>query len=43
MSFITFAAHYYRCALTLISPKLNTKVTYKAKFGKKLDLGILTR
>lgn len=39
MSFKTFAAHYYRCALTLISPKLNTKVTYKAKFGKKLDLG----
>lgn len=28
----------FRSTLTLISPRLNTKVTYKVKFGKKLDL-----
>ena len=31
-------AHYFRCGLTLISPKLNTLVTYRIKFGKSLDL-----
>lgn len=31
-------ASYFRCFLTLISPELNTKVTYRVKFGKKLDL-----
>ncbi len=30
--------HYYRCGLTLISPKLNTLVNYRRRFGKKLDL-----
>ena len=28
----------FRSALTLISPKLNTAVTYRVKFGRKLDL-----
>lgn len=28
----------YNCLLTIISPKLNTKVLYKACFGKPLDL-----
>ena len=28
----------YRRMLTLISPKLNTAIIYKARFGKKLDL-----
>lgn len=37
MSIKTSIAHYYRCILTMISPKLNTMVTYRAKFGKKLD------
>lgn len=31
-------ARVYRCGLTLISPRLNTSVVYRAKFGKKLDL-----
>ena len=31
-------AHIFRCSLTCISPKLNTKVTYRMKFHKKLDL-----
>lgn len=31
-------AYHYRCLLTHISPKLNTKVVYKAKFGRSLDL-----
>lgn len=31
-------AHLFRCTLTCISPKLNTKVTYRMKFRKKLDL-----
>lgn len=30
-------AHYFRCGLTIISPKLNTIVTYRIKFGKWLD------
>lgn len=30
--------HYYYCMLTIISPKLNTKVLYKKHFGKKIDL-----
>ena len=37
MSIKTKIAYYYKCALTLISPKLNTKVIYRAKFGKNLD------
>ena len=28
----------FRSTLTLISPKLNTAVTYRVKFGRKLDL-----
>ena len=32
------AAHLFRCTLTLISPMLNTKVTYWVKFKKRLDL-----
>lgn len=31
-------AKYFREMLTYISPKLNTKVCYRIKFGKKLDL-----
>ena len=31
-------AQIFRCALTCISPVLNTKVCYRVKFGKKLDL-----
>lgn len=31
-------ASLYRRTLTIISPKLNTAVIYKARFGKKLDL-----
>lgn len=31
-------ANAFRCALTLVSPRLNTAVTYRIKFGKKLDL-----
>ena len=31
-------ASLYRRTLTLISPRLNTAVIYKARFGKKLDL-----
>ena len=38
MSLKKSLAHYFRCGLTLISPELNTKVVYRAKFGKKLDL-----
>lgn len=30
-------AHILRCAMTLISPKLNTRVTYKIKFKRKLN------
>ena len=37
MSIKNTIARVYRCGLTLISPKLNTCVVYKAKFGKKLD------
>ena len=37
MNIKTDIAHYFRCLLTRISPKLNTMVTYRAKFGKKLD------
>lgn len=32
------AAGLFRSALTLISPKLNTSVTYRIKFGRKLNL-----
>ena len=38
MSIKKWLAHHYRCSLTLISPKLNTAVIYKTKFGKRLDL-----
>ncbi len=38
MSIKTKLAFYYRRGLTLISPLLNTKAIYKARFGKKLDL-----
>lgn len=31
-------AAIFRVTLTLISPKLSTKVLYRIKFGKKLDL-----
>lgn len=31
-------AHYFRCSLTMISPKLNTRVLYRVKFRRKLDL-----
>lgn len=30
--------HLYYCSLTLISPRLNTKVRYKAALGRKIDL-----
>lgn len=38
MSLKKKAAGVFRSALTLISPKLNTMVTYRVKFGRKLDL-----
>lgn len=38
MSFKKRLAHYYRVCLTLISPKLNTSVVYRTRFGKRLDL-----
>ena len=38
MNIKTSLAHWFRCGLTLISPKLNTEVIYKTKFHKKLDL-----
>ncbi|MCH5278292.1 MAG: glycosyl transferase [Christensenellaceae bacterium] len=38
MSIKNSAARMFRSGLTLISPKLNTMVTYRAKFGKRLDL-----
>ena len=31
-------AQWFRCGLTLISPRLNTEVIYRIKFNKKLDL-----
>ncbi len=31
-------SHYFRCFLTLLSPKINTKVCYRLKFHKNLDL-----
>lgn len=31
-------ARSFRSLLTIISPKLNTRISYRAKFGKKLDL-----
>lgn len=34
----TAAANLFRGALTLISPMLNTKVTYRVKFGRRLNL-----
>ncbi len=30
-------AHVFRCILTMVSPKLNTMITYRVKFGKRLD------
>ena len=30
-------SQYYRCGLTLISPKWNTMYNYRKRFGKKLD------
>lgn len=38
MRIITKLAYYYRRGLTYISPKLNTAVVYKFRFGRKLDL-----
>ena len=32
------AAEVFRCGMTMISPSLNTKVCYRVKTGKKLDL-----
>lgn len=32
------AAHLFRCTLTLISPMLNTRVVYRVKFGRRLNL-----
>lgn len=31
-------AHYFRCGLTLVSPELNTRVSYLFKFKKPLNL-----
>lgn len=31
-------SHYFRCFLTLLSPEINTKVCYRLKFHKNLDL-----
>lgn len=31
-------AHLFRCALTLVSPELNTKICYRIKFKRRLDL-----
>ena len=38
MSVKTVLADAFRSTLTLISPMLNTKVTYWCKFRRKLDL-----
>ena len=38
MSVKTKLAQLYRRGLTLISPKLNTAIIYRARFGKRLDL-----
>lgn len=38
MSIKNKMARIFRSSLTIISPKLNTKVIYRAKFGRKLDL-----
>lgn len=38
MRFKEALAHNFRCFLSIISPKLNTKVCYYFKFGKKLNL-----
>lgn len=38
MNIMKMIAHYFRCILTIISPKLNTKVIYRIKFHKKLNL-----
>lgn len=38
MSFKSVVAGIFRCTLTLISPMLNTRVTYWCKFKRKLDL-----
>lgn len=38
MSIKNTVARLFRSLLTIISPELNTKVSYKKKFGKKLDL-----
>lgn len=35
---LTRMAHLFRCGLTVISPKLNTCVSYRVKFKKPLDL-----
>ena len=38
MNLLKTIAFYYRRSLTWISPKLNTAVIYRSRFGKKLDL-----
>lgn len=38
MKILTQIAGVFRCTLTLISPKLNTEVTYFIKFKKRLNL-----
>lgn len=38
MSLSKEIAKIYRCTLTVISPKLNTKACYKSKFKRKLNL-----
>ena len=38
MKIVSYLKRYYLCFLTLISPKLNSKVFYKQRMGKSLNL-----